>query len=112
MPLFRAAVRPEGAGGGSRPGDQRFGVLVIGNAGPVPLEVRISDAFSSTGEANGAFEVISGAGGFTLAPRTTRRVRIAFTPRRAGRHRGHIVITSTDPRRGFLHLPLSGVALP
>ena len=87
-------------------------MLVIGNAGPVPLEVRISDAFSSTGETNGAFEVISGAGGFTLAPRTTRRVRIAFTPRRAGRHRGHIVITSSDPRRGFLQLPLSGVALP
>ncbi len=112
MPLFRAAVRPEGAGGGNRPGDQRFGVLVIGNAGAAPLEVRISDAFSSTGETNGAFEVISGAGGFTLAPRTVRRVRIAFTPRRAGRHKGHLVITSSDPRNGFLHLPLSGVALP
>ncbi len=112
MPLFRAAVRPEGAGGGNRPGDQRFGVLVVGNAGPAPLEVRISDAFSSTGETNGAFEVISGAGGFTLAPRTVRRVRIAFTPRRAGRHKGHLVITSSDPRNGFLHLPLSGVALP
>lgn len=63
----------------------------------------------SVGTLSGSFSVLSGGGAFSLAPGATRTVTVQFTASARGTARGALVITSDDPTRPSVRVPVSGI---
>jgi len=56
------------------------------------------------------FSIVSGGGPFSLAPKARRTVRVGFLPTAAGRFNDSVVITSSDPKKPTVEVPLTGKA--
>ncbi|MBI4635012.1 MAG: DUF11 domain-containing protein [Candidatus Rokubacteria bacterium] len=63
----------------------------------------------SVGTLGGLFSVTTGAGAFSLGPGATKTVTVEFAPTARGTTRGALVITSNDPTRPSIRVPVTGI---
>jgi hypothetical protein len=100
------------------PASHDYGTVVIGdtasqtftveNLGDADLEVASTVL---TGLGAGSFQVVSGGGGFTLAPGGQRMIEIEFSPATVGTKDADLEIASNDPDTPVLTVPLTGAAV-
>jgi hypothetical protein len=100
------------------PASHDYGTVVIGdtasqtftveNLGDADLEVASTVL---TGLGAGSFQVVSGGGGFTLAPGGQRMIEIEFSPATVGTKDADLEIASNDPDTPVLTVPLTGEAV-
>jgi hypothetical protein len=76
--------------------------LKIKNTGRSPLT-------GFVGELGSAFQVVSGAGPYTLARGQSKTIRVRFSPETGGTFRATLHITSTDPARRSVGVRIIGV---
>jgi hypothetical protein len=86
--------------GTARPGATRSRSLTLRNSGRAPLTVDTSVLFAPYS--------VAGGGTLTLAPGERRKVTVVFHPTTRGFVPDLLVLTSDDPRRSRLAVPVTG----
>ncbi|MFQ5648636.1 MAG: choice-of-anchor D domain-containing protein, partial [bacterium] len=84
-------------------------VFQVGNDGQLPLNVTLT-TLQGPGAAH--FNIVSGGGGFTLVPGSTRNIEVGFNPTSTGAKTAMLRITSDDPDENPLDVNLSGTGIP
>jgi hypothetical protein len=76
--------------------------LTIANAGSAALNV------ASMGSTNGLFTLANSSSSFSIPPGTSQQVTVRFSPVTVGSQTGGLTISSNDPARPTITVPLSG----
>ncbi len=79
--------------------------IVLSNAGVVNLEVTATEVI---GPDSLDFSITSGAGGFTLAPDSSRTLGLIFVPGASGLRQATLRVQSNDPDENPFDIPLQG----
>ena len=92
------------------PATVKFGTVKLGKTKQVNVTLtnKGKEAVSgAVGPVAAPFELLSGGGAFTLAPKAKRTVTLRFTPAAAGAVSGTLRITSTDPKAAQVDVSIS-----
>lgn len=89
----------------------KFGTVKLGRTKQLTLKLTNKGKETVTGTVGTGtepFELLSGGGAFTLAPKASRSVVVRFAPGAAAAASAQLRITSTDPKAALVNVPLSG----
>jgi hypothetical protein len=106
VPAPDIAVAPMSYNFGSRPvGSTVIQGFTVSNTGSDSLAVGAS---TLTGSDASAFDIVNGAGSFTLAPGGSDQIEVAFSPSTEGPKSVTLSIPSDDPDEDPVLIPLTG----
>ncbi len=106
--------RPQGGKLVVAPAKVNFGTHRIRRGGPRPVRrivtLRNTGRGSlgvSIGSLGAPFQITAGSGSYTLGPRKSLKVRVEFTPTTSGTYSAVLSVTSTDPAKSSVQVPVS-----
>jgi hypothetical protein len=104
LPQSGRVVAPKKVNFGAvRVGKARTKKFKLRNTGTTPLS-------GIVGLATGGVTVTSGGGTYVIPPRGSRNITLRFAPAVRGALQGSLAISSTDPDRPMIYVPLVGKA--